>query len=183
MDLSPATSRARRAPDRPRHLAGGPRSDAGVAHIEHWERRMTKLHLLHTSQRQSPWLDNLTRAHLRTGRLTKLVAEGVRGITSNPPSSPRRSRAPTTTTIRSARSSQTEQLQRTSTGRSSSQMSRMPSRSFTLSTPRATAMTASSPSRSPRTLRTTRRRSIGAGAGVARADFQAEPDGEDPRNT
>lgn len=33
---------------------------------------------------QSPWLDNLTRAHLRTGALNDLISRGVRGLTSNP---------------------------------------------------------------------------------------------------
>jgi transaldolase len=33
---------------------------------------------------QSPWLDNLKRAYLKTGQLKKLVDEGIRGVTSNP---------------------------------------------------------------------------------------------------
>lgn len=33
---------------------------------------------------QSIWLDNLTRAHLREGRLNRLIEAGVSGITSNP---------------------------------------------------------------------------------------------------
>lgn len=33
---------------------------------------------------QSIWLDNLTRAHIREGRLAGLIAQGVTGITSNP---------------------------------------------------------------------------------------------------
>ena len=33
---------------------------------------------------QSIWLDNLTRGHLRDGRLAQLIAQGVTGITSNP---------------------------------------------------------------------------------------------------
>jgi transaldolase len=45
---------------------------------------MTKLHDLYEWQRQSPWLDNLRRDYLRSGRLAELVAEGVRGVTSNP---------------------------------------------------------------------------------------------------
>jgi transaldolase len=45
---------------------------------------VTKLHLLHDEQGQSPWLDNLTRDHLRTGHLERLVRRGVRGVTANP---------------------------------------------------------------------------------------------------
>ena len=33
---------------------------------------------------QSIWLDNLTRGHIRDGRLARLIAQGVTGITSNP---------------------------------------------------------------------------------------------------
>jgi transaldolase len=45
---------------------------------------MTKLQQLHTEYGQSPWLDNLTRGHLRGGALRRLIDEGVRGVTSNP---------------------------------------------------------------------------------------------------
>src|SRR5690349_3936546 len=45
---------------------------------------MTKLQRLYDQQGQSPWLDNLTRAYLRDGRLERLVAVGVRGVTANP---------------------------------------------------------------------------------------------------
>ena len=45
---------------------------------------MTKLQRLYDEQAQSPWLDNLTRAYLRDGTLTRLVDEGVRGVTANP---------------------------------------------------------------------------------------------------
>jgi transaldolase len=45
---------------------------------------MTRLHELYTEQGQSPWLDNLRRDYLRTGRLAELVDEGIRGVTSNP---------------------------------------------------------------------------------------------------
>ena len=34
---------------------------------------MTKLQQLYDEQAQSPWLDNLTRPHLRTGRLAQLI--------------------------------------------------------------------------------------------------------------
>ena len=45
---------------------------------------MTKLHDLYEQQGQSPWLDNLRRDYLRGGRLAELVAQGIRGVTSNP---------------------------------------------------------------------------------------------------
>ena len=45
---------------------------------------MTKLQTLYEDQRQSPWLDNLTRGHLVRGELERLVAAGIRGVTSNP---------------------------------------------------------------------------------------------------
>jgi transaldolase len=45
---------------------------------------MTKLQDLYREQGQSPWLDNLTRPSLQEGRLARLVADGIRGVTSNP---------------------------------------------------------------------------------------------------
>ena len=45
---------------------------------------MTKLQRLYHEQGQSPWLDNLTRVHLRDGALRRLVADGIRGVTANP---------------------------------------------------------------------------------------------------
>jgi transaldolase len=45
---------------------------------------MTNLQRLHHEQGQSPWLDNLTRVHLRDGALGRLVADGIRGVTANP---------------------------------------------------------------------------------------------------
>ena len=42
------------------------------------------LRRLHHEFGQSPWLDNLSRADLRNGRLADIVASGVRGLTSNP---------------------------------------------------------------------------------------------------
>ncbi len=44
----------------------------------------TNLHRLYVEQRQSPWLDNLTRQDLNDGTLAGLVARGVRGVTANP---------------------------------------------------------------------------------------------------
>jgi transaldolase len=45
---------------------------------------MTRLQQLFTEQRQSPWLDNLTRGHITGGRLARYVGDGIRGVTSNP---------------------------------------------------------------------------------------------------
>ncbi|GAC1375576.1 MAG: transaldolase [Actinomycetota bacterium] len=45
---------------------------------------MTKLHQLHASQGQSPWLDNITRGYLHDGTLERWVEKGIRGVTSNP---------------------------------------------------------------------------------------------------
>ena len=45
---------------------------------------MTRLERLYTYQRQSPWLDNLTRPYLRDGTLAAFVAAGIRGVTANP---------------------------------------------------------------------------------------------------
>jgi len=45
---------------------------------------MTKLHDLYDVGGQSPWLDNLKRSYLTSGRLHELVSEGIRGLTSNP---------------------------------------------------------------------------------------------------
>jgi transaldolase len=45
---------------------------------------MTKLHELFDQQGQSPWIDNLKRSFLTTGRLAELADLGVRGVTSNP---------------------------------------------------------------------------------------------------
>jgi len=45
---------------------------------------MTRLQDLYDLGGQSPWLDNLKRAYLTSGRLAELVSQGVRGLTSNP---------------------------------------------------------------------------------------------------
>src|SRR5437016_2596346 len=47
-------------------------------------RAMTKLHELFDQQGQSPWIDNLKRSFLTSGRLAELADLGVRGVTSNP---------------------------------------------------------------------------------------------------
>ncbi len=45
---------------------------------------MTRLDELFDRQGQSPWLDNLQRDWLSNGRLSSLIDDGIRGITSNP---------------------------------------------------------------------------------------------------
>ena len=45
---------------------------------------MTRLHQLHDTGGQSPWLDNLRRDWLRDGELARRIELGVRGVTSNP---------------------------------------------------------------------------------------------------
>ncbi|MGA2530869.1 MAG: transaldolase [Acidimicrobiales bacterium] len=45
---------------------------------------MTRLNDLFQTGGQSPWIDNLKRSYLTSGRLAELVSEGVRGLTSNP---------------------------------------------------------------------------------------------------
>ena len=45
---------------------------------------MNRLQRLHADFGQSPWLDNLKRGYITSGQLTKLVGDGVRGLTSNP---------------------------------------------------------------------------------------------------
>ncbi len=45
---------------------------------------MTRLQDLYSIGGQSPWLDNLRRDWIEDGQLAKFLAEGVRGITSNP---------------------------------------------------------------------------------------------------
>jgi transaldolase len=45
---------------------------------------MTRLERLYTEYGQSPWLDNLTRGHLRDGTLARMIAGGIRGLTANP---------------------------------------------------------------------------------------------------
>ena len=45
---------------------------------------MNRLHQLSVEQGQSPWLDNLQRGYLVSGHLAQLVADGIRGLTSNP---------------------------------------------------------------------------------------------------
>jgi transaldolase len=44
----------------------------------------TRLHQLYEQGGQSPWVDNLRRSWLHDGHLGELLANGVRGLTSNP---------------------------------------------------------------------------------------------------
>ena len=45
---------------------------------------MTTLHELYENYGQSPWIDNIRRDWLNDGTLAQLVADGARGVTSNP---------------------------------------------------------------------------------------------------
>lgn len=45
---------------------------------------MSNLQLLHNQYQQSPWLDNLSRDIIESGKLQQYVNDGIRGITSNP---------------------------------------------------------------------------------------------------
>lgn len=45
---------------------------------------MNNLQKLHSQFNQSPWLDNLSRDLLASGRLQQYVSDGIRGLTSNP---------------------------------------------------------------------------------------------------
>ncbi|HEV3186820.1 MAG TPA: transaldolase family protein, partial [Acidimicrobiales bacterium] len=45
---------------------------------------MTSLNDLYADYGQSPWIDNIRRDWLTDGTLAKFVADGVRGVTSNP---------------------------------------------------------------------------------------------------
>jgi transaldolase len=42
------------------------------------------LHQLHAEQDQSPWIDFIDRDLIDSGRLAEMVADGIRGLTSNP---------------------------------------------------------------------------------------------------
>ena len=45
---------------------------------------MTNLHRLHRPFNQSPWIDNLSRDLINSGRLHSYIDKGIRGMTSNP---------------------------------------------------------------------------------------------------
>jgi transaldolase len=45
---------------------------------------VTRLHQLYSDAGQSPWIDNLSRDSIRSGRLANMMDEGIRGVTSNP---------------------------------------------------------------------------------------------------
>jgi transaldolase len=45
---------------------------------------MTRLHQLYSEAGQSPWLDNLSRDAIQSGRLANMMDDGIRGVTSNP---------------------------------------------------------------------------------------------------
>ena len=61
------------------------RGDGGRARARSARRAtMTKLDELFADYGQSPWIDNIRRDWLNDGTLAGMVAEGVRGVTSNP---------------------------------------------------------------------------------------------------
>lgn len=45
---------------------------------------MTNLDRLHNQYQQSPWLDNLSRDLVTSGKLQNYISQGIRGLTSNP---------------------------------------------------------------------------------------------------
>ena len=45
---------------------------------------MTTLQDLYDRGGQSPWIDNLKRSYITSGRLAELISDGIRGLTSNP---------------------------------------------------------------------------------------------------
>ena len=45
---------------------------------------MDRLAHLYHEFGQSPWLDNLKRGYITSGQLNRLIANGIRGLTSNP---------------------------------------------------------------------------------------------------
>ncbi len=45
---------------------------------------MGNLHDLYSVGGQSPWIDNLKRSYITSGRLRELIDDGIRGLTSNP---------------------------------------------------------------------------------------------------
>jgi transaldolase len=45
---------------------------------------MSNIHTLYSSFGVSPWLDNLSRELIESGKLRNLVEQGIRGVTSNP---------------------------------------------------------------------------------------------------
>ena len=46
--------------------------------------RNNALHRLYSEQQQSPWIDFIDRDLIESGKLEQLVADGIRGLTSNP---------------------------------------------------------------------------------------------------
>ncbi len=48
------------------------------------QRGSNALHRLHSEQDQSPWIDFIDRELITSGKLEQMVADGIRGLTSNP---------------------------------------------------------------------------------------------------
>jgi transaldolase len=58
--------------------------DAEAEEVTRRARGPNALHRLHREQDQSPWIDFIDRDLISSGKLEQLVADGIRGLTSNP---------------------------------------------------------------------------------------------------
>src|SRR5687768_4327192 len=58
--------------------------DREAEHVTQRARASNTLHRLHGEQDQSPWIDFIDRDLLSSGKLKQMVADGIRGLTSNP---------------------------------------------------------------------------------------------------
>src|SRR5688572_16986923 len=58
--------------------------DREAEHVTQRARASNTLHRLHREQDQSPWIDFIDRDLLSSGKLQQMVADGIRGLTSNP---------------------------------------------------------------------------------------------------
>ena len=58
--------------------------DREADHVTQQAGASNTLHRLHAEQDQSPWIDFIDRELLTSGKLKQMVADGIRGLTSNP---------------------------------------------------------------------------------------------------
>ncbi len=58
--------------------------DREAEHLTQHAGASNTLHRLHREQDQSPWIDFIDRELLTSGKLKQMVADGIRGLTSNP---------------------------------------------------------------------------------------------------
>jgi len=58
--------------------------DREARHVTERAGASNALHRLHREQGQSPWIDFIDRHLLESGKLEQMVADGIRGLTSNP---------------------------------------------------------------------------------------------------